>query len=207
MSADTTKAIAMQIAHQPSPATDPNIDMILQSLMIDDTDVKRILKGEIQEPLNRFRELIENLNQLIVECYKNKAVDPIVGKDILACVQDGYPLMEKIEKQLARYFHNIPYLLLLSPLTRLSNVDGKKVEALCRKVGIMIGRDKLMSVGDESSFENLNLYDALEMVIDLALHESENGWKARVVTEEKKTVQTVITDQTGGQRKKKWGIF
>jgi len=206
MSTDMTKTIAMQIAHQPSPATDPNIDMILQSLMIDDTDVKRILKGEIQEPLNRFRELIENLNQLIVECYKNKAVDPIVGKDILACVQDGYPLMEKIEKQLARYFHNIPYLLLLSPLTRLSNVDGKKVEALCRKVGIMIGRDKLMSVGDESSFENLNFYDALEILINLAFHESEAGWKAKVVTEEKKTVQTVITDTTG-QRKKKWGIF
>ena len=45
MSSDIVKATAVQMSQQQSPvSSDPNIDLILQSLMIDDTDVKRILK-------------------------------------------------------------------------------------------------------------------------------------------------------------------
>jgi len=206
-SSDMTKAISMQLANQPSPPSDPNLDMMLQSLMIDDTNVKLILKGEIQEPLNRFRELLQSLSPTIVECFKTKTINTVQGNELIALLLELKPVLEAIEKRLGRYYHNVPYLLLLSPLVRLGNLDKKEVDGLCRKVGIMIGRDKLMAVGDESSFENLNFYDALYTLIFMALHESEEGWKMRAVTEEKRTVQTVIHDTTGQQRKKRFGIF
>ena len=208
MSSDIVKATAVQMSQQQSPASsDPNIDLILQSLMIDDTDVKRILKGEIHEPLNRFRQCITDLSATALDCYKIKSIDNEQGKEILFQIQESKVLMDKIELQLARYYHMVPYLLMLSPLVRLSNIDGKRVDSYCRKIGIMIGRDKLMSSFDEGSYETHNFYDALQMLIELALHESQEGWKARIVTEEKKQVTTLIQDKTGGQRKKKFGIL
>jgi len=208
MSSDIVKATAVQMSQQQSPASsDPNIDLILQSLMIDDTDVKRILKGEIHEPLNRFRQCITDLSATTLDCYKIKSIDNEQGKEILFQIQESKVLMDKIELQLARYYHMVPYLLMLSPLVRLSNIDGKRVDSYCRKIGIMIGRDKLMSSFDEGSYETHNFYDALQMLIELALHESQEGWKARIVTEEKKQVTTLIQDKTGGQRKKKFGIL
>ena len=209
MSSDILKATAVQISNQPTPVqSDPNIDLILQSLMIDDTDVKRILKGEIHEPLNRFRQCLTDLSATVLDCYKVKSIDDGQGKELLFQIQEAQVLMNKIELQLARYYHMVPYLLMLSPLVRLSNIDGKRVDGYCRKIGIMIGRDKLMSSWDEGSYETHNFYDALQMLIELALHESQEGWKARIVTEEKKQVITEIHDKTGGaQRKKRFGII
>lgn len=205
---DIVKATALQMSQQPSQQSDPNIDLILQSLMIDDTDVKRILKGEIHEPLNRFRQCVGELSDLTLDCVKFQSVDFEQGKKLLGVIAESQMLMGKIELQLARYYHMVPYLLMLSPLVRLSNIDGKKVDAYCRKVGIMIGRDKLMSSWDETSYESHNFYDALTMLIELALHESQEGWKAKIVTEEKKQVITEIRDRTSGaQRKKRFGIF
>jgi hypothetical protein len=208
MSSEIVKATAVQMSQQQQPvSSDPNIDLILQSLMIDDTDVKRILKGEIHEPLNRFRQCITDLSATALDCYKIKSIDDEQGKEILFQIQESQKLMNKIELQLARYYHMVPYLLMLSPLVRLSNIDGKRVDAYCRKIGIMIGRDKLMASWDEESYETHNFYDALQMLIELALHESQEGWKARIVTEEKKQVITEIHDKTGGQRKKRFGVF
>lgn len=206
-STDYVKAVAMQTSMQTSPQTDPTIDMMLQSLMIDDTNIKQILKGEIQQPLNQFKELVQNLNSLLIECFKNKQISTTEINRLLVVLQEFKPVLATIEKRLARYYHNVPYLLMLSPLVRLSNIDRKQADAICRKVGIMIGRDKLMSVGDEGSFEDLNFYDAIFTLIYLAVHESVEGWKMKEVTEEKKTVQTVIQDRTGQVRKKRFGIF
>ena len=208
MASEQTKAIAFDSAlKSQSPPSDPNIDLILQSLMVDDTDVKRILKGEIHEPLNRFRQCITDLSTTALDCYKLKSIDKTQGEDLLFQIGESQKLMNKIELQLARYYHMVPYLLMLSPLVRLSNIDGKRVDAYCRKIGIMIGRDKLMSSWDEGSYETHNFYDALQMLIELALHESQEGWKARIVTEEKKQVITEIHDRTGQQRKKRFGII
>jgi hypothetical protein len=209
MSSDIVKATAVQMSQQQSPvSSDLNIDLILQSLMIDDTDVKRILKGEIHEPLNRFRQCITDLSATALDCYKFKTIDDGQGKEILFQIQESQVMMARIELQLARYYHMVPYLLMLSPLVRLSNIDGKRVDAYCRKIGIMIGRDKLMSSWEEESYETHNFYDALQMLIELALHESQEGWKARIVTEEKKQVITEIHDRSASsQRKKRFGLF
>jgi len=208
MASEQMRAIALDSSLKvQSPPSDPNIDLILQSLMVDDTDVKRILKGEIHEPLNRFRQCITDLSATALDCYKLKSIDNEQGKELLFQIGESQKLMNKIELQLARYYHMVPYLLMLSPLVRLSNIDGKRVEAYCRKIGIMIGRDKLMSSWEEASYETHNFYDALQMLIELALHESQEGWKARIVTEEKKQVTTVIQDKGGLQRKKRFGVF
>ena len=201
------KAQAVIQSHQPSMPTDPNIDMILQSLMIDDTDLKRILKGEIQEPLNRLRETIELLNQTVVECVKNKSVDVGQAEDILASVLEVKPLMERVEQRLTRYYHMVPYLLQLSPLTRLSNLTQPMVDFYKRKIGIMVGRDKLMASGGDESFENANFWDALQMSCEIAVQDSLGGWKMQGVVTEKRQVSTIIEDRSTQQRKKRWGLI
>jgi hypothetical protein len=201
---DMAKNIAVQSAHLPSPSTDPNIEIVLQGLMIDDTDLKRILKGEIQEPLNKLREIVENLNQIVIECFKTQSVEPEQGKEILGAVQGIKPLMEKIEVRLTRYYKMVPYLLVLSPLTRLSNLTVPMVESLKRKVGIMIGRDKLMASGGDESFENANFWDALEMSCCIAIQDSLGGWKMQGVVTEKRQVSTIIEDRSKPAKKHWW---
>jgi hypothetical protein len=203
------KATAVQMSQQPQPVmSDPNVDAMLQSLLLDDTDVKRILKGEVQEPLNQLRKCIETLSNTSIECYKLKTIDLEQGREILFQLQEAQVLMGKIELQLVRYHHMVPYLLLSSPLVSLSNITQRQEESYCRKVGIMIGRDKLMSAWDEASYETHNFYDSVQILIELRFHEAREGWKARIVTEEKKQVITEIHDKTGGGlRKKKFGIF
>jgi len=207
MSQDIVKAQIVAQSHQPSMPSDPNIDMILQSLMIDDTDLKRILKGEIQEPLNRLRDTIELLNQTVIECVKAKSVDGGEAQEILAAVLDVKPLMERVEARLTRYYHMVPYLLLLSPLTRLSNLTQQMVDALKRKIGIMIGRDKLMASGGDESFENANFWDALQIACEIAVQDSLGGWKMQGVVTEKRQVSTIIEDRSAQQRKKRFGVF
>jgi hypothetical protein len=91
--------------------------------------------------------------------------------------------------------------------TAFNTIEQKKADGYCRKVGIMVGRDKLMSSWDEGSYETHNFYDALLMLIELALHESIGGWKMRAMVEEKKQVTTLIQDNTQGKRKKWHGII
>jgi hypothetical protein len=142
-----------------------------------------------------------------LDCYKIKSIDDEQGKEILFQIQESQKLMNKIELQLARYYHMVPYLLMLSPLVRLSNIDAKMVAMFCDQVDIIILRDKAMSSWSDDNYETENFYTAIGILMKLALHESEEGWKARIVTEEKKQVITEIHDKTGGQRKKRFGVF
>jgi len=204
---DMTKTVALQMAHQPSQS-DPNVDMILQSLMIDDTDLKRVLKGEIQEPLNRLRETVEQLSQTVIDCSRDRLIDTGQAKELLSAVRETNPLMVQIEQRLTRYYHMVPYLLWLSPLTRLSNLTPQMAEAAKRKVSIMIGRDKLMASGEDDNFENANFWDSLEFACHVAIQDSIGGWKMQGVVTERRQVSTVIEDRTGGGgRKRKFGIF
>jgi hypothetical protein len=208
MSNEMMKTAIAQANQQPQPAiSDPNVDAMLQSLLLDDTDVKRILKGEIQELLNQLRQCLAQLTSTSLECYKTKMVDMEQGKEILFQIQEANVAMARIEIQLARYHHMVPYLLLSSPLVSLSNITQRQEEAYCRKVGIMIGRDKLMSAWDEASYETHNFYDSIQILIELRFHEAREGWKAKIVTEEKKNIVTEIRDKTGSQRKKWHGLI
>ena len=200
---DIAKAYTIQAGLQPSASSGPNLEMALQGLMIDDTELKNILKGEIQIPLNRFREIVEDLNQIVVECFKKQLIDSSQGQEILARVQEIRPLMEKIDMRLTRYYKMVPYLLVLSPLTRLSNLTVQIVEGLKRKVGIMIGRDKLMASGSDESFEDANFWDALEIACCIAIQDSLGGWKMQGVVTEKRQVSTII-EERGPQKKKHW---
>lgn len=194
MSSDMVKGMAVQGSFQQpySQRDESGIDQILQSLMLDDTDVKRILKGNIQEPLNK-------LQQLTIQCFQMQQIDKEQGYKIIELLKD-------INGQMKHYKRMIPYLLLLSPLMKLSNISEKEAASLRRRVGIIIMRDRLDQEDEEDALQEANWFDSIEMLVDAGINCSINGWMIKQIAEERKTVNTVIQDSTP-QRKRKFGVF
>lgn len=194
MSSDMVKGMAVQGSFQQpySQRDESGIDQILQSLMLDDTDVKRILKGNIQEPLNK-------LQQLTIQCFQMQQIDKEQGYKIIELLKD-------INGQMKHYKRMIPYLLLLSPLMKLSNISEKEAASLRRRVGIIIMRDRLDQEDEEDALQEANWFDSIEMLVDAGINCSINGWMIKQIAEERKTVNTVIQDSTL-QRKRKFGVF
>jgi hypothetical protein len=194
MSSDMVKGMAVQGSFQQpySQRDESGIDQILQSLMLDDTDVKRILKGNIQEPLNK-------LQQLTIQCFQMQQIDKEQGYKIIELLKD-------INGQMKHYKRMIPYLLLLSPLMKLSNISEKEAASLRRRVGIIIMRDRLDQEDEEDALQEANWFDSIEMLVNAGINCSINGWMIKQIAEERKTVNTVIQDSTL-QRKRKFGVF
>jgi len=194
MSSDMVKGMAVQGSFQQpySQRDESGIDQILQSLMLDDTDVKRILKGNIQEPLNK-------LQQLTIQCFQMQQIDKEQGYKIIELLKD-------INGQMKHYKRMIPYLLLLSPLMKLSNISEKEAASLRRRVGIIIMRDRLDQEDEEDALQEANWFDSIEMLINAGINCSIEGWMIKQIAEERKTVNTVIQDSTL-QRKRKFGVF
>jgi hypothetical protein len=188
------KGMAVQGSFQQpySQRDESGIDQILQSLMLDDTDVKRILKGNIQEPLNK-------LQQLTIQCFQMQQIDKEQGYKIIELLKD-------INGQMKHYKRMIPYLLLLSPLMKLSNISEKEAASLRRRVGIIIMRDRLDQEDEEDALQEANWFDSIEMLINAGINCSIEGWMIKQIAEERKTVNTVIQDSTL-QRKRKFGVF
>jgi hypothetical protein len=194
MSSDMVKGMAVQGSFQQpySQRDESGIDQILQSLMLDDTDVKRILKGNIQEPLNK-------LQQLTIQCFQMQQIDKEQGYKIIELLKD-------INGQMKHYKRMIPYLLLLSPLMKLSNISEKEAASLRRRVGIIIMRDRLDQEDEEDALQEANWFDSIEMLVNAGINCSIEGWMIKQIAEERKTVNTVIQDSTL-QRKRKFGVF
>jgi hypothetical protein len=209
---DQMKAVAIQSGNQAviqqQAQADPNIEMITNSIFVDDTSLKRILKGEVHSLLNEERTTHESLKALLLECWKNKSIDSVQLNELMYYLQQSEGMWGKVSFQLRRYYRMVPYLIMLSPLTRLSNLLHKEMESMCRRIDIMIGRDKLMSSGEDDNFEDANFYDALGMACKLAVHDSENGWKFKGLSQNVSTLHHTFSDGIPGQAKKKrFGLF
>lgn len=201
------RALAIQEGMRPTPPSDPNLDMVLQSLFVDDSEIKRILKGEINESVDKLDVVTKKLGEFVLSCVQLGSIDKAQAETIIALLRQTNPLVDQIQFQLSRYFRMTPYLLLLSPLVRLGNNDKKSVDEYCRKVELMIGRDKLMSTWDEGIFDLTNFFDALTILIKMAFRESENGFKVRILTEEKRQVAVAFQDGLPSGRRKRFKIF
>lgn len=211
---DMVKTAAVQAAHTPTSGGDSQLDLVMQSLMIDDTDVKRILKGEIHEPLSRFKQLTVLLEQHLAVILDTQSVAVLTNeqnagllkemgniKQILKLIAE---IEEKIYGQLESYHEYIPYLLLLSPSSVLSNITSQQAEMLWRKAKIMLMRSKLKSKRKSRTMESRNFYDAVGIKLFLTFQRSINGATFKGLVQEKREVTTVIQDAT---REKKRRLF
>lgn len=207
------QAEAIRGAHTPNPypSSDPQIEAIMQSLMLEDTDVKRVLKGEIHEPLNKLEKLITTFRGQSKVLLENPQLTKgeVVGMlDKLYKHQNGiFDQLLLIESQLKHYRQYIPFLLLLSPLVQLSNITEKQAQALQRRVDIMVLRNRIDCEDEETDLHDVNFYDAIKMLIWLNIQGSIGGFKIKAIVEERKNVVTEIRDRTSYPRKKKWGIL
>lgn len=188
----TTKAQAIQYAHQqPYPSrTDPQIEAIMTSLFLQDSDVSRILKGEFQEPMNK-------LQKITVQCIQHKQISYDQGLEILAYLQE-------INRKLSRYYNKVPYILSLSPMMKLSNITEKEAQAIYDRQELMVLTDKANRVDDEDNYEDDNWYTAILNLMFVTGRCSVNGFMIKQLVEEKKTVSTIIEDRSA---KKKGRFF
>ncbi len=203
-SSEQMKATAVTLASQPSGQGDAQLDLVMQSLMIDATDVKRILKGEIHEPLNKLNQLYVALHQQLAELLDNPAVTS-EQTSVLLKIKSILELIQKQEAeiyiQLEAYKEYVPYLLLFASNTVLSNIDVKQADSVMRKISIMIMRSKLKSKRKGRTMETRNFFDSIEILLFLQLQRSINGLTFKGLVQERKEVTTVIRDET--QKKKR----
>ena len=190
-----TRAVALQtqqqMGQQRAMLEESPTDIILQSLLVDDSDLKRILKGEIHEA-------IQELSQMVLDASAMQRIDnPLAFKILGVCKQ--------VNVQLAKYQKILPYLMLLSPLMRLTNITAKQARILKLRITVMVHRDLLDIDEDELELTDINFYESLKLLCFNAVDDSVMGWKANVVTEQKKVIETRLVENR--QRKRKWGIF
>ena len=184
---EIARQAALQVQQQRAQLEESPTDIVLQNLMIDDSDLKRILKGEVQEPLNQLQDII-------IECNTQQKIDVEHAVKILE-------VLKTLNLRLAKFQKIVPYLILLSPLMRLTNIDEKEVRMLRRRVSIMIRRDILDMNEEELELTDVNFYEALKIMCWNAIGDSLMGQKARIVTEQKKIIETRFTEP------KKKGLF
>jgi len=187
---DIARQTAIQIQQQKAQMEESTPDIMLQNLMIDDSYLKRILKGDIQEPL-------DNLSALIIECTQHQKIDNENAFKISE-------LLRTINSQLAGYKQLKPFLMLLTPLMALTNLDEKQIKKLKRRVSIMVRRVMLDMDEDDLESSDVNFWEALKLIVWNRIDDSLHGWKANVVTEQKKIIETRFTEPP---KKKRFGIF
>lgn len=173
--AEFARRVAVQVQQQRVQMEQTGADVLLQNLMVADSDLKRVLKGEIQEPLDMLRDLIIDYAEF----------DKIKIKDASKILN----ILKTINKRISRFQRLVPYSMLLSHLMRLTNIDEKEMRYLKRKVSIMIRRDILDMDEEDLELTDVNFYDSLKIICWNAINDSLHGWKAKVVTEQKRIIE------------------
>lgn len=177
---EIARQYAIGVPQQQAMMDESSSDVVLQGLMVDDSELKRILKGDVLEPLNTLAEYVVLFD-------KAQAIDHAQAERI-------GDLLEKINARMVKFQRLIPYQILLSPLMRLTNIDEKAAKLLKLRISLMIGRDLLDINEDELEMADVNFYDALELACFNAVSDSTKGWKANVVTEQRKIIKTTIEE-------------
>lgn len=212
MASDPVKAYSLQQAQQPNTQTDPQLDAVMQSLLIDDSDLKRILKGDLHEYLNQLKQMMVYFQQrstLLLEYFmSNKQNDnTALLALILKQLQEIDQQVSSVATQVKKYRRYVPYLLVFTPTSVLSNITEKEARKIYRKFDIMITRDELDCADDDELLEDKNFFDGLRIAYYLHVMRNTDGHTFRGLIEEKRTVTSVIADNTQKTRKKVLGIF
>lgn len=206
----TLKAVSMQQAGAPSPQnTDPQLEQLMQSMLIQDTELMRILKGEIHEYLNKLEQMMTWMYQNatpMFEMYKD-LTETETNKQLSSLNAQLYEMrkqMELIGTQLKRYRRYVPYLLLFTSTSVLSNITRAEAEAICRKIDIMVMRDRLDCSDDETALEDINFFDSIGIRLKLHILRNVEGFTFKGLIEERRTVHNIFSEPNK-QKKGRFG--
>lgn len=207
------KIVTTQASNIPQPQPlDPNVESMLQSLLIEDPSLMRILKGEIQETLNKVEESNLRLNQFfqaLLDRFKPLPPEILMGQvvELNRLLKVLGEAVQKVHREARWYKHIVPYLLLFTSSSVLSNITEKEANGIWRKIDIMITRDRLDCMDDESLLGDLNLFDSIGIKAFLHIRRNVSGYTFKGLIEEKRTVQNIITDTTLQPKKRRFGLF
>jgi len=168
----------------------PYRDAQLQALMLGDHDVMEILRGDLSKKitmLDGWLELFTQQGNITQEQYDDLRFE-----------------LHKMEKTLDRFLRLQPYIMLNSPLMRLTWIDDEEAKYLKLRVSIMIQRDLITINEEELDSIDLNFFDSLELLCHNAINDSRKGFKAGQITEQRKKIEFV---GEGEQKKKRFLLF
>jgi hypothetical protein len=207
----TIKAITTQAANV-SGQQDPQIDAMMQSMMIQDADLMRILKGDIHDQLMLLEKMIANFNiqmQPLVDYFTGMKETQVIVRinQLSSQANEMSKQLTAVEAQLKRYRRYVPYLLLFTPTTVLSHITEKQAIKLFNKVDIMVTYDELDCEDDDASIEDHNFFQAIRIAYFLHVLRNVEGHTFKGLIEERRVVTNMINDQTNKSRKKLFGVF
>jgi len=158
-------------------------DRVLREVMVIDPLITEFLSGDLFNVLDGLRTWVVAAKNVM-----DKGISPKL-----------LVLLDRLETEWEQTKRFRPYLLLLSHLTSLTNLSEKDAVRYLRKIDILIGRDLLDMAEDDIELNDFNFYDALKMACHFRIHDSVKGWKAKILTEQRKRFLTEI--QTSAKKK------
>ncbi len=162
-------------------------DRVLRETMVKDPLITTFLAGDFFVILDDLVKLVRAGESVMpAETYKQLSVT-------LAKWYSEWKLTKRYR----------PYLILLSHLTSLTCLTEKQAAGYLRKIDILFTRDELDMEEDQMEATDFNFLDALRFACHFCIYNAVRGWKARILTEQRKTFRTEV--QMEG--KKKSGLF
>lgn len=211
---ESMKTISVQASHMPTQnASDPNLQAIMDSLQLGDSNVYRILRGEIEELMDLlsqelvlFRQQSEVYNNHYMTM--NQTQQEAQLAKILAHQNSMLKIVSSIKTELQHYYKMVPYLLMLSPLMWLSNLTKQQVRDIQFRQSLMVQRDRCLREEDcDNSFDDDNFLDAVEVLMHVMVAGAREGWKSNIIRNEVREVKTTIEDRTAPEKKARSGLF
>jgi len=169
---------------------EPSSVEVLQRLLLDDRKIESLLLGDLENEKKM-------LNELIFAGFQSGSLNKELAEEILETLKR----IERIVKSYKRYR---PYLFILNQLTRTTYFTEKEAEQLKKEIALCISRDLLDMDEDELELTDINFLTLLEKACQIAIQDAVRGWKARVVTEQRRRV---VFEGSESEKKKPWWKF
>ena len=160
-------------------------DRVLREAMVVDPLIIDFLSGDLFKVLDGLRTWVVSAHKYITN---KDTYDKLLY------------LLDKLDEEWQRTKRFRPYLLLLSHLTSLTNISEKQGEIYRRKISILISRDKIKMPEEEIELTSINFLDALKMACFFRIHDAVEGWKANILTEQRKRIYAEVQSPSKKKR-------
>lgn len=213
------KGLAMQMASQPTaPQMDAQLENVLKGLQLADGTLVRILKGEIQESMDKLQKTMIRCYQAMSELEKkiivSENINAITKEDLnkafvltqnlkALIAKEVLPEAENIKREVKHYYKMVPYLMMVSPIMWLSNLSEEDVRRVQSRQSCMVWRHRLENEDEDDSkvLQDSNFFDAVEILMHVIVAGSTKGWKSNVINKEVREQTVRVLD--GSEQKKR----
>jgi hypothetical protein len=168
-----------------SHGTMPVLEQLISfDQMIKDLDLLQLISGQMLEPLNVVRKYVRAMEN----------GDTITGwRELIVA-------MEKIKSKDGVFQRLMPYRFLLSHLMRLGNIAKPEASKLKNRISLMIMRDRITTCPEDSEVLTPNFWDGLEAHLRHSVDDNIEGWKAKILTEPRRTIRAEVAGTSSGQK-------